>query len=75
MPKTHSAEVDLILRIGERLLSLSHVGPNEIIVGDECEPIPSGAARLYIRVDESRTVREVLLPHGIPAPHVPVVFL
>jgi hypothetical protein len=71
----HSAKVDLLLRVGDLTLSLSHVGPNEIIVRDECKAIPPGDAKLYIRVDDSRTVREVFLPHGIPEPNVPVMFL
>jgi hypothetical protein len=71
----YSAEVVLSLVVGGVSLSLSHVGPNELIVRDECEQIPAGEARLYIRVDESRKVRTILLPHGIPGPHVPVIFL
>jgi hypothetical protein len=71
----YSAEVVLSLLIGGVTLSLSHVGPNEIIVRDECEPIPAGNAKLFIRVDESKKVRDVFLPHGIPGPHVPVMFL
>jgi hypothetical protein len=72
---SYSAEVDLSLRVGDVSLSLSHVGPNEIIVRDECGPIPAGDAKLYIRVDNSRKVRKVFLPHGIPGPRVPVMFL
>jgi hypothetical protein len=71
----YSAEVDLSLLVGGVSLSLSHVGPNEIIVRDDCGPIPAGDAKLYIRVDESKKVRKVFLPHGIPGPHVPVMFL
>jgi hypothetical protein len=71
----YSAEVDLSLLVAGVTLGLSHVGPNEIIVSDACEPIPSGEAKLYIRVDESRKVRNIFLPHGIPGPHVPVMFL
>jgi hypothetical protein len=71
----YSAEVALHLSVGGVMLSLSHVGPNEIIVRDECEAIPAGDAKLFIRVDESRKVRNVFLPHGIPGPHVPVLFL
>jgi hypothetical protein len=61
--------------VGGVSLALSHVGPNELIVRDECEPIPSGDAKLYIRVDDSKRVRKVFLPHGIPGPHVPVMFM
>jgi hypothetical protein len=71
----YSAEVALSLLVGGVTLALSHVGPNEIIVRDECGPIPSGDAKLFIRVDDSRKVRKVFLPHGIPGPHVPVMFL
>jgi hypothetical protein len=71
----YSAKVVLSLLVGGVSLALSHVGPNELIVRDECEPIPSGDAKLYIRVDESKRVRRVFLPHGIPGPHVPVMFL
>jgi hypothetical protein len=71
----YSAEVVLSLLVGGVSLALSHVGPNEIIVRDACDPIPAGDAKLYIRVDESRKVRKVFLPHGIPGPHVPVMFL
>ena len=71
----YSAEVVLSLLVGGVTLALSHVGPNEIIVRDACDPIPAGEAKLYIRVDESRKFRKVFLPHGIPGPHVPVMFL
>ena len=71
----YSAEVELTLSVGGVVLALSHFGPNEIIVRDECESIPAGDAKLFIRVDESRKVRKVFLPHGIPGPHVPVMFL
>jgi hypothetical protein len=71
----YSAKVVLSLLVGGVTLSLSHVGPNEIIVRDECEPIPAGEAKLLIRVDDSRKVRNVFLPHGIPGPRVPVMFL
>jgi hypothetical protein len=71
----YSAEVVLSLVIGGVSLALSHVGPNEIIVRDACNPIPPGEAKLYIRVDDSKKMRKVFLPHGIPGPHVPVLFL
>jgi hypothetical protein len=71
----YSAEVGLSLKVGDVVLSLSHVGPNEIIVRDECGPIPAGDAKLFIRVDDSRKVRQIFLPHGIPGPRVPVMFL
>jgi hypothetical protein len=71
----YSAKVVLTLIVGGTSLALSHVGPNEIIVRDECGPIPAGDAKLYIRVDDSKRVRDIFLPHGIPGPRVPVMFL
>ncbi len=71
---SYSADVELSLRVTDMTLSLSHVGPNEIVVRDDCDPIPPSDAKLYIRVDEHKTVRQIFLPHGIPGPHVPVMF-
>jgi hypothetical protein len=72
---SYSAEVELSLRVPGATLSLSHVGPNEIIVRDECEPIAPGDAKLYIRVDDHKRVRRIFLPHGIPGAGVPVMFI
>ncbi len=72
---SRSAKVVLTLVVDGQRLSLSHVGPNEVIVRDECEAIPSGDATLLIQVDESRKKRSVFLPHGVPGPNVPVTFL
>ena len=71
----YSAKVVLTLIVSGTSLALSHVGPNEIIVRDACEPIPACDAKLLIRVDRSKRCREVFLPHGIPGPNVPVMFL
>jgi hypothetical protein len=71
----YSASVSLWLVVDGVSLALSHVGPNELIVRDACEPIPSGDAKLYIRVDNSKRMRKVFLPNGIPGPHAPVMFL
>jgi hypothetical protein len=71
----YSAKVALTLLVGGLSLSLSHVGPHEIVVKDACEPIAPGNAKLLIRVDGSRKYRDIFLPHGIPGPNEPVIFL
>jgi hypothetical protein len=71
----YSAKVVLTLVMGGTTLALSHVGPNEIVVRDNCEPIPPGDAKLFIRVDDSKKCRDIFLPHGIPGPNQPVMFL
>ena len=71
----YSAKVVLTLIVGGRSLSLSHVGPSEIVVRDQCEPIPPGDAKLLIRVDSSKKARSIFLPNGIPGPGQPVMFL
>jgi hypothetical protein len=72
---SYFADVELSLRVTGMTLSLSHVGPNEIVVRDACEPIPRSDAQLYIRVDDHKTLQHIFLPNGIPGPHVPVMFL
>jgi hypothetical protein len=71
----YSANVVLTLIVGGLSFALSHVGPNEIVVRDDCDPIPPGDAKLVIRVDRLQKSRDIFLPHGIPGPHVPVMFL
>jgi hypothetical protein len=71
----YSAKVVLTLLVGGLSLSLSHVGPNEIVVRDACDPVPPGDARLLIRVDGSKKYRDIFLPHGIPGPNEPVMFI
>lgn len=46
-----------------------------MIVREKCGAIPPGDAILLIRVDESRKKRRIFLPHGVPGPNVPVIFL
>src|SRR6478736_558010 len=53
----YSAEVVLSLLVGGISLALSHVGPNELLVRDECKPPPAGDAKVFIRVDDSKRVR------------------
>jgi hypothetical protein len=62
----YSAHVVLTLIVGDQKLALSHVNPSNVIVRDDCEPIPPSDAELVVEVDGRRIVRNVFLPHGIP---------
>ena len=70
----YSANVVLTLVAGGVSYALSHVGPTEFVVRDECEPIPAGNASIVIRVDNKRKTKRVYLPHGVPGPNQPVKF-
>jgi hypothetical protein len=70
----YSANVVLTLIIGGVSLALSHVGPNEFVVRDECDPIPPGYAHIVIRVDGKKKDRHIYLPHGVPGPNQLVSF-
>ncbi len=70
----YSANVVLTLIVGGVSYALSHVGPNELIVRDECATIPQCNAKLIIRVDNRRKTKRVFLPHGISGPNKPVMF-
>lgn len=71
---SYSAKVVLQLVVGGLTLSLSHVGPSGIVIRDECQPMPASQAELRVFVDDSREVRQVFLPHGIPGPRQPIAF-
>lgn len=71
----HSANVALTLIVGGVPLALSHVGAGEIIIKDECGSYPACDAKLMIRVDDSKKSRKIFLPHGIPGPRQPVMFI
>jgi hypothetical protein len=70
----YSANVVLTLIIGGVSLALSHVGPDEFVVRDECEPMPSSYAHIVIRVDGKKKSKLVYLPHGVPGPNQRVKF-
>jgi hypothetical protein len=71
----YSPKVALTLLVGERQLALSRVGPKEIIVRDQCEPIPPSDAKLVITIDDESKTYNVFLPHGIPAAPQKVQYL
>jgi len=63
----YSPKVELALLIGDRRLALSHVGPTDITIRDQCSPFPPSDAKLVITVDDESETYNVFLPHGIPA--------
>jgi len=71
----YSSKVSLTLLIGGAALSLSHVGPNSIVVQDDCQPLPAGDAEIVIKVDRSEDKYKVFLPHGVPGPRQVVQFI
>jgi hypothetical protein len=70
----YSANVVLTLIAGGTSYALSHVGPTEFVVRDECDAIPPGNASIVIRVDNKQKTKRVFLPHGVPGPNQPVKF-
>jgi hypothetical protein len=71
---TYSANVALTLMVNGQFIKLSQVGPSELVVLDECDPIQPGEAELRIRVDGSRRMKRIYLPMGIPGPRQPVPY-
>ncbi len=70
----YSANVVLTLIVGGESYALSHLGPNEFVVRDDCSPIPAGNASIIIRVDNKRKTKRVYLPDGVSAANQPVKF-
>lgn len=70
----YSSCVQLSLIVNDATIGLSHVGPNELIVRDDCEPIQPCHAILAISIDGCETRCVVYLPRGIPGAGVPVLF-
>ena len=62
----YSPKVALALKVGDRELALSHVGPREVTVRDACEFVPPSAAELLITVDDATESYSIFLPDGIP---------
>jgi hypothetical protein len=63
----YSPKVELTLAVAGHQLALSHVGPRDVIVREECEPIPPTAADLIITVDDESETYRIYLPNGIPS--------
>jgi hypothetical protein len=70
----YSANVVLTLIAGGKSYSLSHLGPSEFVVRDECSPIPPCNASIVIRVDNKQKTKRVYLTDGVPGPNQPVKF-
>ncbi len=71
----YSARVALTLKVGERDLPLSHVGPNEVSVRELSDEIPPSDAQLIIQVDDSSDVMNVYLPQGVSADSHDVAYI
>lgn len=61
----YSAKVALTLKVSDKALSLSHVGPNEVSLRQLSEAVEPSDAQLIIQVDDSSDVMDVYLPYGI----------
>ena len=61
----YSAKVALTLKVGDKDIALSHVGPNEVSVRALGESMPPSDAQLLIQVDDSSELMSVYLPNGI----------
>jgi hypothetical protein len=70
----YSAKVALTLKVGDKEIALSHVGPNEISVRALGEAFPPSDAQLTIQVDDSSDVMDVYLPKGISSDSYEVAY-
>ncbi|HEY4233584.1 MAG TPA: hypothetical protein VGM76_09160 [Lacipirellulaceae bacterium] len=71
----YSAKVALTLKVAEREIPLSHVGPGEVSVQELGEELPPSDAELVIEVDDSSEVMNVYLPNGISATSYDVTYV
>jgi hypothetical protein len=71
----YSAKVALTLKIAERDIALSHVGPGKVSVQELGEDLPPSDAKLVIQVDDSSEVMNVYLPNGISATSYDVTYV
>jgi hypothetical protein len=60
----HSAEVDLRLKIGDRILSLHAVGPERIKLREPIDA-PPGPAEVIVSIDGEESRSAVMLPDGL----------
>lgn len=59
----HSAEVELLLLVGDRLLSLSEIGPSHVTLREPIE-LPPTRGEIIMRVDGRERRWQVQLPDG-----------
>ncbi|MCE9554984.1 MAG: hypothetical protein K8T91_16640 [Planctomycetes bacterium] len=71
----YSSKVDLSLIIGDKELSLSHVGRSGVIVCEPCEPIPPCDAKIVVKIDDAVSIKNVFLPQGIAGQGISAVFI
>ena len=70
----YSSKVALSLIVGDRELSLSHVGGSGVIVREPCEPIPPCDTKIIVKIDDSVSIKNVFLPHGIAGQGISAAF-
>jgi hypothetical protein len=61
--------------IGDAEFALSHVGPNSVILRDECGAVPPSDAKILIQVEDHLETLDVYLPAGISAGAPRVAYL
>lgn len=71
----YSAKVALKMVVNGHELSLSHVGPDGVIVRDDCDPIAPCHAQIIIQVDESEEIIDVFLPNGVAGPNQRIQYI
>jgi hypothetical protein len=60
----HSARVEMRLFIEGASLGITHMGPDFVLVESPVDMAP-GRARVFLKVDDSESQRNVWLPKGI----------
>lgn len=62
----HSAKVRLSLHVADRIIPLSHVGPDSCVSRQPID-LPPQAAELVVDIDANRHTHRVFLPEGMSA--------
>jgi hypothetical protein len=60
----HSARVEMQLVINGDTISITHMGPDYLLV-DCAKDYPPGVASIFLQVDQSESRWQVFLPNGI----------
>jgi len=60
----HSAHVEMQLVINGDTISITHMGPDYLLV-DCAKDYPPGTASIFLQVDQSESRWQVILPNGI----------
>jgi hypothetical protein len=60
----HSAQVEMQLIVNGETISITHMGPDYLLV-DCAKDYPPGVASIFLQVDQSESRWQVILPNGI----------